>query len=198
MMTCSKYGWSNTASLLSGPLTTHIAFSKHLMVSDTKSMQCLRLLHYGSEPFIQWKTFEKENFHKLVKNKMLAEKTFADCLLVSPPKDTTPPNFTEKTFANSYKTSKFAQVFSSKFPALRYHSTQALPFFYTASAFLGMRLCGFAQLRSQAPPSFSSLLVQSDVRIERMVENGHLSNTASPHEIKYQVFPTSSKKLGLE
>ena len=32
--------------------------------------------------------------------------------MVSPPKDTTPPNYAEKTFANSYKTSKFAKVFS--------------------------------------------------------------------------------------
>ena len=45
-------------------------------------------------------------------NKIFAEKTFADCLLVSLPKDAMPPNFTEKTFANSYKTSKFMQVFS--------------------------------------------------------------------------------------
>ena len=28
------------------------------------------------------------------------------------PKDTTPPNFTEKTFANSHKTAKFVKVFS--------------------------------------------------------------------------------------
>ena len=28
------------------------------------------------------------------------------------PKDATPPNFTEKTFANSHKTTKFAKVFS--------------------------------------------------------------------------------------
>ena len=37
-----------------------------------------------------------------------------DCSLVLPPKDTTSPNFTEKTFANSYKASKFAKVFSLK------------------------------------------------------------------------------------
>ena len=37
--------------------------------------------------------------------------TFTNCLLV-PLKDATPLNFTEKTSANSHKTSKFAQVFS--------------------------------------------------------------------------------------
>ena len=43
--------------------------------------------------------------------KIFADKTFADCPLV-PPKDATPPNFTEKTFTNSHKTVKFAKVFS--------------------------------------------------------------------------------------
>ena len=46
------------------------------------------------------------------RNKIFTEKTFADCSLVSPPKDATPLNFGEKTFANSYKTSKIAEVFS--------------------------------------------------------------------------------------
>ena len=36
-----------------------------------------------------------------------------DCSLV-PPKDTTPPNFMEKTSGNSHKTSKFTRVFSLK------------------------------------------------------------------------------------
>ena len=40
------------------------------------------------------------------------EKTFADCLLVLPPKDAMPPNFVEKTFANSYKTLKFSKALS--------------------------------------------------------------------------------------
>ena len=52
----------------------------------------------------------RDKTHKLVENKIFAEKTFADCSLVSPPKDTMPPNFVEKTFANNYKTSKFAKV----------------------------------------------------------------------------------------
>ena len=38
------------------------------------------------------------------------ERTLADCSLVSL-KDVTPPHFTEKTFVNSRKTSKFAKVF---------------------------------------------------------------------------------------
>ena len=45
-----------------------------------------------------------------VENKIFAG-NFADCLLVLP-KDVTCPNFAEKTFANSHKTSKFANVFS--------------------------------------------------------------------------------------
>ena len=39
-----------------------------------------------------------ENFHGL--------------LAFAVPKDTTPQNFVEKTFANSHKTAKFAKVFS--------------------------------------------------------------------------------------
>ena len=42
------------------------------------------------------------------------ETGLADCSLVSPPKDPMPPNFAEKTFANSYKTLKvFAKKVSS-------------------------------------------------------------------------------------
>ena len=53
------------------------------------------------------------NFCKLAENKIFAEKTFVDYLLV-PPKDTMPPNVTEKTFVNSHKNSKFVKVFSLK------------------------------------------------------------------------------------
>ena len=56
-------------------------------------------------------TFAGENFRELVENTIFTEKTFMDCLLV-PPKDATPLNFTEKTFAISHKTSKFVKVFS--------------------------------------------------------------------------------------
>ena len=45
---------------------------------------------------------------------IITEKTFVDCLLVPPivpPKDAMPPNFAEKTFANSHKTLKFAKIF---------------------------------------------------------------------------------------
>ena len=54
-------------------------------------------------------TFEGENFCDLARNKILVEKTFTDCSLVSLLNDA---NFTEKTFTNSYKTAK---VFSRKF-----------------------------------------------------------------------------------
>ena len=50
---------------------------------------------------------------ELVKKKKFVEKTFADCSLL-PPKDATPPNFAEKTFVNSHKTSKFTKVLSLK------------------------------------------------------------------------------------
>ena len=37
------------------------------------------------------------------------------------PKDTTPPNFAEKTYANSHKTAKFKKKFlPRKFPAIQY------------------------------------------------------------------------------
>ena len=54
-------------------------------------------------------TIQRENFlgRKLSRfggNRIFVEKTFADCSLVSLPKDATPPNFVEKTFVNSYKT----------------------------------------------------------------------------------------------
>ena len=45
------------------------------------------------------------DFANLAENKNFPEKSFADCLLVLPPKDTMLPNF-----ANSYKTSKLAKV----------------------------------------------------------------------------------------
>ena len=46
------------------------------------------------------------------------EVKFHTLLTLAMLKDATSPNFTEKTFANSHKTSKFAKVFSlKKFPA---------------------------------------------------------------------------------
>ena len=42
-----------------------------------------------------------------------SQRRLVDCSLVLP-KDTTPPNFMEKSFMNSHKTLKFAKVFSLK------------------------------------------------------------------------------------
>ena len=53
------------------------------------------------------------NFRKFVKNTIFTEKTFADCSLLLRQKSHT-PNFAEKTFTNSHKTAKFANVFSLK------------------------------------------------------------------------------------
>ena len=39
---------------------------------------------------------------------------FRRLLAFAVPKDATPPNFVEKTFANGHKTTKFTKVFSSK------------------------------------------------------------------------------------
>ena len=47
-------------------------------------------------------------------NWLKIRKTFADCFSFATAKDATPPNFTEKTFVNSHKTTKFAKVFSLK------------------------------------------------------------------------------------
>ena len=55
-------------------------------------------------------TFMGNNFHELVECKLFAEKTFVDCSLVLQ-KDATLPNFVEKIFANSHKTSKFPKNF---------------------------------------------------------------------------------------
>ena len=60
---------------------------------------------------VWWETFEGKT--KLVKNTIFAEKTFADCSLAVP-KNTTPPNFVEKTFSNSHKIAKFTKVLSLK------------------------------------------------------------------------------------
>ena len=49
---------------------------------------------------IQRETFEGENFRRL--------------LTCAVPKDATSPNFVEKTFTNSHKTTKFVEVFSLK------------------------------------------------------------------------------------
>ena len=46
-----------------------------------------------------------------MKNTIFAKKTFVDCSLLAP-KDVTPQNFAEKTFANNHKTAKFPKVFS--------------------------------------------------------------------------------------
>ena len=59
------------------------------------------------------KLLREKNFHKLAENTIFVEKTFVNCSLVLP-MDTTPLNFTKKTFANSHKTSKSAKVFSLK------------------------------------------------------------------------------------
>ena len=66
-----------------------------------------------------WETFARENFCELVENKTFVEKTFVDFSLV-PPKDTTPPNFAERTFPNRYKT---LELFSLKsFPLYGIHT----------------------------------------------------------------------------
>ena len=55
-----------------------------------------------------------------------------DCLLVSLLKDAMPPNFAEKTFANSYKTSKFMKLFSlESFP---YYGSLAFIRLFVAAA----------------------------------------------------------------
>ena len=56
--------------------------------------------------------FRGRKLSQFGRNKIFTENIFADCTLVSLPKDALPPNFVEKTFTNSYKTSKFAKVFS--------------------------------------------------------------------------------------
>ena len=56
------------------------------------------------------KTLMGENFHKLVENKIFAEKTSKIVL----PKNGTSPNFVEKIFTDSHKTSNFTKVCPSK------------------------------------------------------------------------------------
>ena len=71
--------------------------------------------------------FQGEKNSRMGSNKILVEKTFADCSPLSAPKDTnhtpSPTNFMEKIFASSYKTSKFAEVYSLK-SFLRYRAVR--------------------------------------------------------------------------
>ena len=94
--------------------------------------------------------FQGRNFREFVENKIVMEKTFVDCSLLSPPKDTTPPNFAEKTFANSYKTSKFAKVFSlESFPL---YSVLFHFFFLLPSATCGLSWVSTVCLCSTSTP----------------------------------------------
>ena len=67
------------------------------------------LLIVGVKTFANW--WKKIVAEKSFAEKTFVEKTFVDCSLVLP-KDPTLPNFSEKAFANSHKTSKFVKVFS--------------------------------------------------------------------------------------
>ena len=57
---------------------------------------------------------------------MFEEKTLAHCLLVSP-KVATPPNFQEKTFANSHKTLKFVKFSSLKVSRYTLYARLSMP-----------------------------------------------------------------------
>ena len=91
---------------------TRISFKRGFL---SLCQMCLSLQEATSRPHIPYngkllrgKTLridEKYNFH--------GEK-FHGLLALAAPKDTTPPNFAEKTFANSHKTVKFAKVSPSK------------------------------------------------------------------------------------
>ena len=66
------------------------------------------------------KIFMGEKLLQIPIKKFFSEKTITDWSLVQP-KDATPTNLVDKTFANSHKTLKFAKVFSlEKFPAQQY------------------------------------------------------------------------------
>ena len=59
------------------------------------------------------KLLREKNFRELVKNTIFTEKLSRIARFCST-KGATPPNFVEKTSANSHKTVKFAKVFPSK------------------------------------------------------------------------------------
>ena len=56
--------------------------------------------------------FQGRKLSRFGGNKIFTKKTSTDYSPVSPPKDAMPLNFGEKAFTNSYKTLKFAKVFS--------------------------------------------------------------------------------------
>ena len=56
---------------------------------------------------------------------------FRGLLVSAMPKDTMPPNFAEKTFANQHKTAKFVKVFFPRtFSAIRYLQFNTQHFFH--------------------------------------------------------------------
>ena len=63
---------------------------------------------------IQRETFEGEKLSRIGENYDYCRENFRGLVACALPKDTTPPNFTEKTFVNSHKTAKFTIVFSLK------------------------------------------------------------------------------------
>ena len=78
---------------------------------------------------VQWETFEGENFRG---------ENFHDCLLTPAMlKDTTSPNFVEKTFANSHKSAKFVEGFF----------LESFPLYYCKYIWIVVHMDGQSKLR---------------------------------------------------
>ena len=60
------------------------------------------------------KLSREETFVKFGEKDNIRGENFRRLLAFAVPKDTTPPNFTKKTFTDSHKTAKFVKVFSLK------------------------------------------------------------------------------------
>ena len=72
---------------------------------------CTNVMHYYHVPYSGKLSWEKVS--RIGENKSFTKKTFAACSLGAT-KNAMPPNFVEKTFTDSHKTSKFTKIFSLK------------------------------------------------------------------------------------
>ena len=96
---------------------THI-----IMCGDTPISDLTHIIMCGDTPIQKLLYSRKHSREKLVR---IGEKHDFDgenlhgLLTFAVPKNTTAPNFADKTFTNSHKTAKFVKVFLLKFPTIR-------------------------------------------------------------------------------
>ena len=85
------------------------------LTAPVPAQEHLRKMHSHSQPFVLYSgKHSREKTVTFVGSENFVAKTFMDCLKPIIGGCGMPPNFAEKTFADSYQTSKSAKVFSLK------------------------------------------------------------------------------------